>query len=134
VLKPSIYRGYEGVWLTKNGKARQKLVHRLVAKAFISNPQAKPQVNHKDGNKLNNYFNNLEWVTCKENINHAIENSNWSNQKGKHNNNSKLTESDIPKIRKLLESGLSQNKIANKFGVTRGTIKGIKSGRSWTHV
>ena len=63
--------GYARVELWKNGKGRKYLVHRLLAKAFIPNPDSKPQVNHIDGDKSNNALTNLEWVTQSENQIHA---------------------------------------------------------------
>lgn len=65
---------YLAVSYMENGKQKHEYVHRLVASAFIPNPHNKPEVNHKDGNKSNNDISNLEWVTRKENVHHAIEN------------------------------------------------------------
>lgn len=64
--------GYARVVISKDGKPYSKSVHRLVAEAFIPNPENKPTVNHKDANKLNNSVDNLEWATWKENMTHAI--------------------------------------------------------------
>lgn len=63
-------KGYLRVYLSKNGKRKHHKVHRLVARAFIPNPENKPQVNHIDGNKKNNSITNLEWVTDEENKEH----------------------------------------------------------------
>lgn len=60
-------KGYRYVVISK----KRVYVHRIVATAFIENPESKPQVNHKDGNRSNNNVNNLEWVTARENIRHA---------------------------------------------------------------
>ncbi|WP_194287260.1 NUMOD4 motif-containing HNH endonuclease [Gracilibacillus oryzae] len=62
------------VKLHKDGIEKSVYVHRLVAQAFIPNPLAKAEVNHKDGNRLNNESINLEWVTRKENMDHAFDN------------------------------------------------------------
>ena len=63
--------GYLGVMLHKNGNVKRYQIHRLVANAFIPNIENKKEVNHKDGNKLNNHVDNLEWVTRSENILHS---------------------------------------------------------------
>lgn len=71
IMKQMIYRGYSKVQLNKNGKIKWFAVHRLVAQAFLPNLDNKPQVNHIDGNKLNNNLSNLEWVTGSENQLHS---------------------------------------------------------------
>lgn len=64
--------GYKHITLCKNNVPKTVVVHKLVADAFIENPQSKPQINHKDGNKENNTVANLEWVTQGDNNRHAI--------------------------------------------------------------
>lgn len=74
ILKPKIDKyGYLKLTLCKDKNYKYVTVHRLVATTFIDNLENKPEVNHKDGNKLNNYVNNLEWVTGLENIHHAFD-------------------------------------------------------------
>lgn len=64
--------GYENIKIhSKDIDKRHRQIHRLVAEAFLPNPDGKKYVNHKDGNKLNNTVENLEWCTCSENILHA---------------------------------------------------------------
>ena len=67
--------GYLYTGLRKNGKKRSYEIHRLVAIAYIPNPENLPEVNHKDENKSNNHVSNLEWVTHKENVNHGTRNA-----------------------------------------------------------
>ena len=74
LLVGGIKHGYRQVILVKDYKNKYKNVHRLVAEAFIPNPLKKPQINHIDGNKLNNNVDNLEWCTQKEDQIHAYKN------------------------------------------------------------
>lgn len=71
-LTPFYQQGYKRIGFRRNFKLKNHMVHRLVASAFIPNPQRKPVVNHIDGNKSNNHVSNLEWATFSENTRHAI--------------------------------------------------------------
>ncbi len=75
-LTGKIHNGYRTVLLTVNNKRIYKLVHRLIAESFIPNPNNKPEVNHKNGNRNDNRACNLEWVTTRENLIHCRDNLN----------------------------------------------------------
>lgn len=109
---------------------KKYFVHRLVAELYVPNPENKPQVNHIDGNKLNNCANNLEWVTNQENRDHAIKNK--LHLQGEDCSWSKLTEDDVRYIRE--NSFANRNFLAQQFGVSVGTIKDIINRRSWKYI
>ena len=72
VLKPHLnHKGYLKHHLSKNNKLKELFLHRIIATAFIDNPEGKPCVNHIDENKLNNDLSNLEWCTVRENLIHG---------------------------------------------------------------
>lgn len=134
VMKPYIgASGYRRVNLSKNGKAQKYLIHRLIAKVFIPNPESLPCVNHKDGDKSNNTVSNLEWCTYSENQKHAYS-TGLISAKGSKNGGSKLTEDDIPEIRLLLEEGLTYSNIGEIYNVKKETIRAVYSGANWRHV
>lgn len=128
--------GYPVVGLSKNGICRTKLIHRLVAEAFIDNTENKEQVNHKDCNKTNNNVINLEWVTLEENIRHATEHDRQRDQNGENNNMSKLTKEDVLFIRNLKSKGMTTYKIHKEFYpyLHQQTIYGIITRRLWKHI
>lgn len=109
-------------------------VHRLVAKLFIPNPENKPQVNHIDGNKLNNHFSNLEWVTNKENQFHAVTQLPKRNhRKGTTLHANKLTEEQVISLPNLLKNRTVRD-IAKEWNVAKSTLSEIIAGRSWRHL
>lgn len=120
--------GYECITLRVEGKTKTLKVHRLVALAFIPNPENKPQVNHIDGVKNNNHKDNLEWVSRSENILHAYDNELILNKPRQ------LTEESVHDICNLLESGAKTSDIANMFGVSNSVISGIYQGKNYKWV
>lgn len=123
-IKPQINgKGYGRVAI--GGKLM--FVHRLVAEKYIPNPENKPQVNHKDGNKLNNSVDNLEWVTNQQNRDHAVkEGLHYSGEKCPW---SKLNKKQVDFIRTHTE--FTSTELAPLFGVTPRTIRDVREGRSW---
>ena len=124
--------GYVYIELSKNSKKKTFRVHRLVAEAFLENKDSKKQVNHKDLNKNNNIVDNLEWSTQSENMNHAYKNGACRNEEKHHK--ARLKKQDIIKIRILLNQGLKQRDIAEKFNVSQYTIWAIHNKKTWKYV
>lgn len=116
-------------------KGNPKMIHRLMAIAFLAKPSdAHTQVNHIDGNRLNNRLDNLEWVTPSQNTWHSIQVLG-NLQSGEHNPQAKLTEADVVEIRRLYATGnYYHHEIAPMFGVTGGTIAKIVNRQLWGHV
>lgn len=123
--------GYYVVTLVLNGKYRVFKVHRLIAEAFIPNPENKRTVNHKDGDKLNNSLDNLEWATDLENIRHAFKNGLIPKVVGENQSATKLTEKEVKQI---FLSGMSRRELAKKYNVGYTTITNILTGESWNHI
>jgi len=126
-------KGYWTIKLSLSGKSNRFLIHRLIAIAFIPNPENKPYINHKDGIKTNNDIPNIEWCTAKENQQHAYDTGLkiGVRQKGEDHGSARLTESDIIAIR---ESGLTSKELSKKYGVTRAHINQILARRRWSHI
>lgn len=132
-ISPSINgknkKGYYCVKLYNHGVIKNISIHRLVATAFIKKIKNKTHVNHKNGNKLDNNFANLEWATPSQNMIHA-----YKTGLNKPPATAKLNYDNIFEIRKLLRSGLACRQISKMFSVCPGTIELIKNKKTWKHV
>lgn len=133
ILRPGKMRDYLGVRLYGNGWARGKtyLVHRLVAQAFIPNPENKGYVNHINFNPHDNLPSNLEWVTQYENIHHTIKHGRAKYPSGHDNASSSFKNNQIPDIFRMSKRGLSQREIAKRYGVDSSTISKILGGHTY---
>ena len=130
----SIDLGYYKVSLTKKGARNPSShwVHRLVAAAFIKNPDSLPQVNHIDGNKLSNYHSNLEWNSAKQNMRHASLMGLIA--RGEKIGVSKLTRDKVLVIRDMSNNGASNVELAKKFRVSNSSISRVIHRQNWKHV
>ena len=129
ILK-SAGKRYLQVLLCINQIKTHKLVHRLVAEAFIPNPNNYPVVNHKDGNKKNNTVDNLEWCTTDYNNQHAKKTN--LLQRYEDRPAAKLTKEKVLNIPKYIEMGATTDDLAKLFNVSRRCIDNIFEGKNWT--
>lgn len=127
-------KGYFEVNLYSDGVGKSFLVHRLVALAFIENPEKKPFVNHKNGIKTDNRADNLEWVTISENTKHAFEIGLRTATKlfGSKNPNTKLSPFQVNEIKNA--TGVNQTALSIKYGVSRAQIQRILKGENWNYL
>lgn len=129
ILKQHIGKtGYYMINIYPNGrigKSKTLKIHRVVAEAFIPNSNNYPVVNHKDGNKLNNNVENLEWCTHSYNTKHAFEHNLSKPKKGCSNSNSKLSEDDVKWIREHYiprDRIFGTRALARKFNMSHANI------------
>lgn len=128
--------GYAKVqMMSDDGKRHRYSVHRLILENFCPIPDMDQfQVNHKDGNKLNNKLENLEWTTCSENNKHKYR-IGLATQKGENNGASKLTEDNVKEIIQLLLSKkYTQKEIGQLYNVSEDCIGAIKQKKNWKYL
>lgn len=114
-------------------RGNMRLAHRLVAEAFIENPEGKPFVNHKNGIKTDNRVENLEWCTRQENEQHALK-TGLKNSAGVYNTQSKLNDITVLEIRERKQRGEKSKQLATEYGVTFQTIDRVVSRKIWNHI
>lgn len=120
-LKPQNAKdGYLSITLSKNGKLKSFLIHRLVATSFIGVSNYM-EVNHIDFDKRNNSATNLEWCTRQQNQDHAILGGKFSRE----NRVIKVTKEIADKVRIMREEGAFYSSIANKFSISKSTVRRI---------
>ena len=125
--------GYPCVSVRSGNKSYTYKIHRLVAVAFIPNPDNKPQVNNVNGNKLDCSIGNLEWNTAQENMIHAYNNGLQVGKKGEKHGRSKLTEEQVLEIR-AIGCNLTQKEIAEIYNISISMVHFVKSRTNWAHI
>lgn len=135
VMRPKNTQGYQRYEFKAGGKYVGKFQHVLLAENFIPNPDNKPYVNHIDGIKSNNSLVNLEWVTHKENMNHAQQVLMKAGMFGETSNLAKLTEEQAIELIEEINLGGSYSEIKERLPyVTTSMIKNMKFNGTWGHL
>lgn len=127
------HSGYVVVALWLNGRTGNRLVHQLVASAFLGPRPAGKEINHKNNGRTDNSPTNLEYVTRQENLRHARLFG--STNAGERNGSAKLTAEQVAEIRRLAQPGFRNHRlIAEMYEVSRSLISMIVEGKVWAHV
>jgi hypothetical protein len=121
---------YNTALLCKDGEYKSFLVHRLVAFYFVDNPMNYVIVNHEDGDKLNNYFENLKWCTDVQNKQHAIQ-TGLTNQVG---DNSVLSKLNADQVRSIRTSISKATPLAKMYGVSIQTILNVRNRVTYSNI
>lgn len=124
--------GYREATMVVGDKRFYRLVHRLVLEAFVGPCPPGMEACHNNGNRLDNRIENLRWDIHENNMRDKVLHG--TLPQGSTVVTSKLEESDIPKILRLLEAGVARHRIAYGFGVSPNTIDRIANGHSWKHL
>lgn len=127
---------YKAVVLMIDGKQKTRLIHRLLALAFIHNddPINKIEVCHNDSNKLNNDLSNLRWDTHSGNMKDAVLNHSYSKRNGDSSSNRKISSHQVRRIRLMRELGATTVKIAKIFKIRQAHISRICRKESWENI
>lgn len=132
ILKLWVDHGYARAHLLIDGNSKLRRVHQLVAEAFLGpKPTLRHEVNHISGDGTDNRFENLEWVTPKENSRHRFDVLKRGNAHGEEHGRAILTEANVREIRKRISLGEKQGRIATRFGVSRATVNVINTRKKW---
>lgn len=126
-------KGYMITQIRVDGKNKTIAQHRLVAMAFIPNPDNKPEVDHKDGNRKHNHRSNLRWATREENVQHSYRYGK-KTMVGSKNSRASLTDSEVHAICRMFSEGLTSPELSRFIGKSYNTVRRIRQRQTWTHI
>ena len=133
ILQPFMHRkGYKSIVLQLDGKRTRGFVHKFVALAFLGERPPLMEVNHKDGNKLNNHWTNLEYVTGRKNYDEAVKLH--LHAHGTAHTHAKLDDAQVRELRQRYSAGERLKDLAEAFNVNKSTLQALFKGKTWKHI